>query len=95
MSPDEPVNVEVELARVLEDLKKQGIVTNQELISWHSVTLDPAYVHIHSRGQEDALKQRKALAANGVHSAGRYGAWKYCSIEDNIIEARALAKEIA
>jgi len=95
MSPDEPVNVEVELARVLEGLKKQGIVTNQELISWHSVTLDPAYVHIHSRGQEDALKQRKALAANGVHSAGRYGAWKYCSIEDNIIEARALAKEIA
>ena len=26
----------------------------------------------------------------GVHSIGRYGGWTYCSIEDNIVEARAL-----
>jgi hypothetical protein len=27
-----------------------------------------------------------------VYSIGRYGGWTYCSIEDNIVEARALAK---
>jgi hypothetical protein len=27
-----------------------------------------------------------------VHSIGRYGAWTYCSIEDNMLEARALAQ---
>jgi hypothetical protein len=31
-----------------------------------------------------------ALAEHGVHSIGRYGGWTYCSIEDNIVEARAL-----
>jgi hypothetical protein len=29
-----------------------------------------------------------------VHSIGRYGAWTYCSIEDNIVEARALAERL-
>jgi hypothetical protein len=33
------------------------------------------------------------LAARGVHSIGRYGGWTYCSIEDNIVEARALVRE--
>lgn len=27
----------------------------------------------------------------GVYSIGRYGSWTYCSIEDNIKEAQALA----
>ena len=27
---------------------------------------------------------------SGVYSIGRYGSWTYCSIEDNIIEARTL-----
>ena len=31
----------------------------------------------------------------GVYSVGRYGGWKYCSIEDNIIEAKQLAEKIA
>jgi hypothetical protein len=26
-----------------------------------------------------------------VYSVGRYGGWTYCSIEDNIVETRALA----
>ena len=33
----------------------------------------------------------RILKANGVYSIGRYGGWTYCSIEDNIVEARALA----
>ena len=86
--------MERELERVLGDLKKQGVVTSQNLVSWHSVTLDPAYVHIHQEGQADAASQRERLSSQGVHSAGRYGAWKYCSIEDNIIEARALAQSL-
>ena len=95
MSPDESVSVEAEFERTLVDLKKSGIVTGQDLVSWHSVLLDPAYVHIHKKGQADANAWRAELADKGVHSAGRYGAWKYCSIEDNILEARELASRIS
>jgi protoporphyrinogen oxidase len=92
-SSDE-LDPEETLQGVLEDLRTAGIVTDQNLVSWHSVVLDPAYVHIHVKGQEDAAAKRAMLAERGVHSSGRYGAWKYCSIEDNIIEARDLAKRL-
>jgi hypothetical protein len=29
-----------------------------------------------------------------VYSIGRYGGWTYCSIEDNIVEARALVAKL-
>ena len=34
------------------------------------------------------------LRARGVYSIGRYGGWTYCSIEDNIVEARALVEAL-
>jgi hypothetical protein len=34
------------------------------------------------------------LNADGVHPVGRYGGWTYCSIEDNIVEAKALLAEL-
>ncbi len=77
--------------RVLKDLEKVGVVDGHELVSWHSVTLDPAYVHITSASIEDVAQKRAMLAAQGVHSLGRYGGWTYCAIEDNIVEARELA----
>ena len=77
--------------RVLEDLKAVGVVDEHELVSWHSVTLDPAYVHITRVSIDDVAQKRAMLAERGVHSLGRYGGWTYCAIEDNIVEARELA----
>jgi protoporphyrinogen oxidase len=79
------------LPRVLADLQKLGMVTSQQLIDWSAVVLDPAYVHVNARSQAEVARVRASLAERGVHSVGRYGAWKYCSIEDNIVEAKELA----
>lgn len=79
-------------ARVLQDLAKCGVVDEHELLSWHTVTLDPAYVHITSESNAEVARLKRGLATRGVYSIGRYGSWTYCSIEDNIVEARALAE---
>ncbi|MEY4581148.1 MAG: hypothetical protein RL701_5851 [Pseudomonadota bacterium] len=81
-------------ARVLADLRKVGVVTDQRLIAEHSVLMDPAYVHITERSNAEVRRLRAQLAEHGVYSIGRYGAWTYSSIEDNIVEARALAREL-
>jgi protoporphyrinogen oxidase len=81
-------------ARVLADLQTCGVLTNQTLVASHDVLLDPAYVHITTQSISESTARRELLAAEDVHSIGRYGAWTYCSIEDNIIEARALADAI-
>jgi protoporphyrinogen oxidase len=78
-------------ARVLADLRRVGVLTEQKLVADHHVVLDPAYVHITRGSVEDVSRNKALLATRGVYSAGRYGSWTYCSIEDNIIEARALA----
>lgn len=78
------------LPRVLADLQTCGVVTDHSLVASHHVLLDPAYVHITSRSNQEAKRRKADLAERGVHSIGRYGAWRYCSIEDNIVEARAL-----
>lgn len=86
--------VDATLDVVLADLEKAGIVDGHELVAWHSVVLDPAYVHITRRSKADVARRKRALAERGVHSIGRYGSWTYCSIEDNIVEARALAERL-
>jgi len=78
-------------ARVLADLQTCGVVTHQALIASHDVLLDPAYVHITTQSISEVAVRKQRLAAEDVHSIGRYGSWTYCSIEDNIIEARQLA----
>lgn len=81
-------------ARVLADLQTCGVVTDQALVASHDVLLDPAYVHITGASDAAAASNKALLRADDVHSIGRYGSWTYCSIEDNIIEAQALAAEL-
>ncbi|HEX7700639.1 MAG TPA: FAD-dependent oxidoreductase, partial [Kofleriaceae bacterium] len=81
-------------ARVLEDLRREGIVTTQQLVAHHHVVLDPAYVHITRASLIETTRLRALLAKRDVHSVGRYGAWTYCSIEDNLVETRELAARL-
>jgi protoporphyrinogen oxidase len=88
-------DVEAQRARVLVDLAREGIVREHRLVAEHHVALDPAYVHITKSSLAETARLREALTARGVHSVGRYGAWTYCSIEDNLVETRELAQKLA
>jgi protoporphyrinogen oxidase len=78
-------------AKVLDGLKAEGIITTQKLVAEHSVLMNPAYVHITQKSMAEVTRLKADLEKHGVFSIGRYGGWTYCSIEDNIIEARTLA----
>jgi protoporphyrinogen oxidase len=89
---DAPVDVEAAKKRTLADLAREGVVTTQRLVADHHVVLDPAYVHITTGSMAARQRLTDRLAPRGIHSIGRYGRWTYCSIEDNIVEARALVQ---
>lgn len=90
LSRDAQVDFEGTRARVLEDLAKEGLIDGHELVSHHSLVMDPAYVHINKQARAEVDRLNQTLKAHEVHSIGRYGGWTYCSIEDNMVEARAL-----
>lgn len=88
------VDVAAAKERVLADLKKEGVIDGHRLVADHHVVMDPAYVHVTRASLAEVARLKRALAANGVWSIGRYGSWTYCSIEDNIVEARALVAQL-
>lgn len=93
-SETEVVDIDSLRERVLADLKRAGIVTSHRLVAWSHVMMNPAYVHINNRHLEDIAIKKQILAKSHIYSIGRYGSWTYCSIEDNILEAQALAREL-
>jgi protoporphyrinogen oxidase len=84
------IDVDAMRARVLADLQREGLVTDHQLVAEHSVVMDPAYVHITRASMAEQKRLATLLGQRQVYSIGRYGGWTYCSIEDNIVEARAL-----
>lgn len=91
---DATFDVDALRERVLADLHRERIVTDHQLVAHHHVVLDPAYVHITRASLAETARLKATLAAHGVHSVGRYGGWTYCSIEDNMLETRALAEAL-
>jgi protoporphyrinogen oxidase len=87
---DGHIDVDAMRERVLTDLKHAGVTNDHRLVAHHSVVMDPAYVHITQTSMAEHKRAAGVLREHGVHSIGRYGGWTYCSIEDNIVEARAL-----
>lgn len=94
LASNEKFDLKEKLEKVLKDLQKVGIINGHRLISWKALVLDPAYVHIKESAKKDYAEKNKLLKNYGVYSIGRYGGWKYCSIEDNIIEAKELALNV-
>lgn len=82
------------LERVLIDLKKARIITSQKLVDYEVILMNPAYVHINTKSAKALNEYKQELSMKNVYSIGRYGSWTYCSIEDNIIEAKLLADNI-
>jgi protoporphyrinogen oxidase len=78
----------------LEDLKKVGIIKDQLLVDGEFIVMDPAYVHITEKSEKAYKEWCEEYNPMGMYSIGRYGAWTYCSIEDNIIQARETAEII-
>ena len=75
------------------NLKKIGFI-NSDPISYETIVMNPAYCHITTENENKIQEIFKQLKEKDLYSIGRYGRWSYCSIEDNIIEAKSLADKI-
>jgi len=84
-------NPESILQNVLIDLTKAAIIHDERLVSYSFVVMDPAYAHISQQSITDVVEKKNVLENFDIYSIGRYGSWTYCSIEDNIKEARTLS----
>ena len=83
------------LPRVLKDLQEARIISaDMNVMDYETIIMNPAYVHVSAEATEFVHAKKEQLAQDDIYSIGRYGSWTYCSIEDNIKEAMALAAKL-
>lgn len=91
---NQELNEDQLLANVIKDLKSSNIITDHVLTDHQFIVMDPAYVHITKKSESTYNYWSDLNNANGIYSIGRYGSWTYCSIEDNIIQAKEIAEKL-
>jgi protoporphyrinogen oxidase len=91
---EEDINQEELLNKVLSDLKKCSIIRGHNLIDHQFLILNPAYVHITKDSNNLYKSWSDEFNPKDIYSIGRYGSWTYCSIEDNIIDAKNMANRM-
>ena len=83
------------LKEIISGLRHAGILSQSNKITtklWMDMPF--AYV-IYDKYRTDALKEiHSYLKRNNIYSIGRYGAWKYSFMEESILDAKKLTKEL-
>ena len=85
--------IQIQLRQTIDNLKKIDIIQDHRLVAHNALVMNPAYVHITKDSIKVVERIQGNLAKKNVFVIGRYGQWKYCSIEDCMVDALR-AKEI-
>lgn len=94
LEKNEVVNERQLLQKTVQDLKRSGIITDQKIVDYQMLVLKPAYVHITEMSRKLYKEWCSVYNNSNIYSIGRYGSWTYCSIEDNIIQAKRIVQEL-
>lgn len=88
------IDVDLELKKALDGMKKTGIINDSMALIDRSVLLmDPAYVHI---ADEEKVKEYfSEFEKDNIYMLGRYGRWTYNCMEDCIQLADELANKLS
>ena len=90
---EEEINKQLDLT--LNNLNKLGIIDkDMKLVSYSTVIMDPAYVHINTETTKEIDELKEELKQDNIYTIGRYGAWIYNSMEDSMLKAKELAEKI-
>ena len=109
VAPEHRVSVYVEIAysdtkqverneivpRVISDLKKCGVIADESDVEV-CLPMDIKYGYaIYDKNRKNAVKIIKDyLEKFGIYTIGRYGSWKYMSMEDVILEGKEIASAL-
>ncbi|MFH1202392.1 MAG: FAD-dependent oxidoreductase [Candidatus Omnitrophota bacterium] len=84
------------IRRIKEDLKRIGIINREDQICCQDVNdIKYGYPIYDKNYRQSRAKITEYLLMNGVISCGRYGSWRYMSMEDAILDGRIAAERIA
>jgi protoporphyrinogen oxidase len=93
--PERPPNPRTVYRRSLAALLELGLIRSErEVVVKKLLRIECAYVLFDHQHRRSVTALRDYFERRGVHSVGRYGEWKYSSIEDALADGRATAGKL-
>ena len=91
--PEKPLDKKAMIDAAKEGLERCGMLSGGDrVIAEDAVDIPYAYVIYDTFRKKNLSSIMDYLKSNGVWSIGRYGSWKYMSMEDTILEGKAAAE---
>lgn len=93
-SKNRPINKKGIVTEILRDLKKTGVLSDSQRICMQDIN-DIRYGYpIYDRNHRSARQKIvNFLTMHNIISCGRYGGWRYMSMEDVILEGKEIAEK--
>ena len=94
-SKERPIDKNKIVLRIKEDLKKTGMLTdNDKVLAQDANDIKYGYPIYDKNYKLVREKILSFLAKNNIISCGRYGSWRYISIEESILEGREAIRHL-
>jgi len=95
-SKEKPINKQTIVKRIIEDLIKAGILyEDDKIIAQDTNDIKYGYIIYNHRYQKNTKRILDFLARHNIYSIGRYGAWRYMSMEDAIIDGKVVTDKLS
>lgn len=92
-SPDRPINKKDLIERILRDLRRAEILSSTDTIEvCEPLDIKYAYIIYDRNYRESAKIIQEYLTQHHIYSIGRFGSWKYLSMEDAMLEGKKIAE---
>lgn len=82
------------IEKATEQLKKLLHFSDNDIIAKKNISIDHAYVIFDFWREKNLPKVHKKLLSFNVHSIGRYGAWKYASMQESLLDGKNIADRL-
>jgi UDP-galactopyranose mutase len=95
-SPSKPVDKNKIILSIKDELKKSGILTHSDRISFEDINdIRYGYPIYDNNYRRARRKISEFLTQNNIIPCGRYGSWRYLSMEDVILDGQVIARIIS
>ncbi len=82
------------IAQAKKQLQKLLSFTDQEIIAEKVIQIDHAYVLYDFWREKNIANIHQNLIDQSVYSIGRYGAWKYASMQESLLDGKVMAETL-
>lgn len=84
----------IKLKKAIKTTKKLLNFSDQEIATQKIVSIDHAYVIYDFWREKNIASIHKTLNSLNIHSIGRYGEWKYASMQEALLDGKTMAEQI-